>query len=261
MKVQVLIATMYREDYSLLEEMNIQTDAVVINQCDRNEVDVFNYNGHKVKWISTTNRGVGRSRNLAIINSDAEILVFADDDIRYCDGYEEKIVSAFKHEKCDLMVFNFQSLNCDRPEYIDKKTHKLKWHNCLKYGAFRISVRKNALFEENLGFSFLFGGGAKYQSGEDNLFIMDFLRTKRRCMASNVILGTVKQEESTWFKGYNEQYYYDRGALFAALFRKKAVFALCLFELKSFFKRKKQVVKLTKRVKYQIEGARKYRLR
>ena len=34
MKLQVLVSCMHQQDYSLLEKMNIQTDAIIINQCD-----------------------------------------------------------------------------------------------------------------------------------------------------------------------------------------------------------------------------------
>ena len=41
MTLQVLVATMHQTDHSLLEKMNIQSDAIVVNQCNRNEVERF----------------------------------------------------------------------------------------------------------------------------------------------------------------------------------------------------------------------------
>ena len=58
MTLQVLIATMHQTDHSLLEKMNIQSDAIVINQCDRDEVERFTYKGHSVLWMSLNERGV-----------------------------------------------------------------------------------------------------------------------------------------------------------------------------------------------------------
>ena len=48
MTLQVLVATMHQTDHSLLEKMNIQSDAIVINQCDRNEIERFTYKGHNI---------------------------------------------------------------------------------------------------------------------------------------------------------------------------------------------------------------------
>ena len=51
MKVQTLIATINQTDYSLLEKMNIQTDAIVGNQCDRNEISEFIYKNKKISIL------------------------------------------------------------------------------------------------------------------------------------------------------------------------------------------------------------------
>lgn len=234
MKVQVLISTMHQKDYSLLDIMNIQTDAIVVNQCDENRIDEFEYKGHAVKWISLKERGVGLSRNTAMMRADADILLFADDDVVYEDGYEDKVLQAFsENSQADIIVFNLQSLNAERPEYIDTKNRKLHLFNCLRYGAFRIAIRRSTVLRANITYSLLFGGGAKYQAGEDNLFITNCLQKGLKGLASVECLGTVKQETSTWFKGYNDKYYFDKGALFAAMYGKCAKFFLILFELKS----------------------------
>ena len=66
MTLQVLVATMHQTDHSLLEKMNIQSDAIVVNQCNRNEVERFMYNGHQILWMSLNERGIGLSRNTLI---------------------------------------------------------------------------------------------------------------------------------------------------------------------------------------------------
>ncbi|MDO4618045.1 MAG: glycosyltransferase family A protein [Clostridia bacterium] len=219
MNIQVLVSTMHQKDYSLVGKMNIKTDAVIVNQSDRDEFSSFQNNGREIKWITLNERGVGRSRNTAILRSDADILLFADDDIVYFDDYEEKVLKFFRdNPKTDLAVFNFESQNPDRPEAIVDGDYILKWYNCLKFGAFRIAVRREALERANVTFSLLFGGGAKYQSGEDNLFIVRCLKNGLSGMASSIHLGTVKQEESTWFKGHTEKYFYDKGVLMKTMF-------------------------------------------
>ncbi len=257
MRIQVLISTMHQKDYSLLEKMNIQTDAIVINQCDKNEICEFEYNGHSIKWFSMKERGVGLSRNTALMRADADIVLFADDDVVYDDGYEKIILDEFqKKEKASLMVFNIISQNVNRPEYIDTKTHKLRLTNCLRYGAFRIAVRLDHIKKANIFYSLLFGGGAKYQAGEDNLFITNCLQKKLLCIASCETIGKVKQAESTWFKGYDEKYYLDRGALFSAMYGNLSNFMLILFEAKSIFKKKE--ISFIKRYSIEKKGAKEY---
>lgn len=108
MKVQALVATMNRPkgDYSLLEKMNIQTDAIVCNQCDRNEFEKFMWNGHTILWLSFSERGVGLNRNNALMRATGDVVVFADDMV-YCDKYEKIIKSAFeKQRNADVIAFN-----------------------------------------------------------------------------------------------------------------------------------------------------------
>lgn len=258
MTFQVLVSTMYQTDYSILDKMNILSDAVIVNQCDKNKIEEFMFKGHNIKWISTTDRGVGKSRNLAIDNSSADILLFADDDVVYDDDYEKKIKKLYsENPDLDLVVFNFVSKNKNRIEKIVDKDYRLKWYNSLKFGAFRISVRRKFLISHNLRYSLLFGGGAQYQAGEDNLFIIDSLKAGAKGLASHIKLGIVKQEDSTWFHGYNEKYYKDRGALFCAMFGKKSNLILLLFEMKGITH--KREINFLNRMKFQRIGITEYK--
>lgn len=258
MTFQVLVSTMYQTDYSIISRMNIASDAIIINQCDENNTEEFIFNGHRIKWISTTDRGIGKSRNLAIDNSNADILLFADDDVVYDEGYEERVKRVYSNNpNLDLVVFNFISTNQNRYEKIVNKDYHLKWHNCLKFGAFRISVKREFIINHSIRYSLMFGGGTQYQAGEDNLFIIDLLNAGANGLASYIKLGIVKQEESTWFHGYNEKYYKDRGALFYAMFGKKSYLILLLFEVKGILK--KREISFLRRMKYQRIGMFEYK--
>ena len=95
MKLQVLVSTMHQTDHSLLDKMNIQTDAIVVNQCDRNENEVFDHKGHQIQWLSFNERGVGLSRNTALARGTADILLFADDDVVYNDDFHKTLIDFF----------------------------------------------------------------------------------------------------------------------------------------------------------------------
>ena len=258
MTLQVLISTMHQTDYSLLDKMNIQSHAIVVNQCDRNEIIEFEYNGHHIKWISLAERGVGLSRNTALMRATADILIFSDDDIVYCDGYPNIVCSEFlNNPKVDVFTFNLNSLNMARPEFLDSKNHKLHWYNSLKYGAARISIKRESVFKKTLTFSLLFGGGTVHQAGEDNLFITQALRSGLNVWASKRLIGTVAQEESTWFEGYNEKYYFDRGYLFGNMFGWKAILLLILLEFKE--KHSKSQLSFCQRLKIEKKAIKEYR--
>ena len=233
MTIQILVSTMFRKDYSLLDKMNIGADTVVVNQCDENSVERFKHGDNNIVWINSDGRGVGRSRNTAILASSADILLFADDDVIYEDGAAERVVAYFENNpKASLAVFNLPSLNPERPEPLVDKPYRLRYWNCLKFGAFRIAVKRESILKKNIFYSLLFGGGAPHQAGEDNLFITDCIKSGLACFASDVQIGTVAQEQSTWFTGYDDKYYFDRGVLFAAMYGRFAKPMLLLFELR-----------------------------
>lgn len=126
MRLQVLISTMHQKDHSLLDKMNIQSDAIVVNQCDRNEIENFEYAGHNILWMSLNERGVGLSRNTALMRADADIVLFADDDVVYDDGYEKKVIESFeKFKEKDILIFRVESTNKERPTKKEKKDHNL----------------------------------------------------------------------------------------------------------------------------------------
>ncbi len=216
LSLEVLVATMGQADLSLFDKMNLQSDAVIANQSGCTDYREEIIKDHTAKLITTDTRGVGINRNLALLYSQADILLFADDDMEYLPNYREIVISAFQNNpKADIIVFN---LTRESGKYYDQKKHRVSWRNYLRYGAVRIAVRRQALLSANLSFSLLFGGGAKYGSGEDSLFLTEALRKGLKIYACpNEICRLLFNRPSTWFEGVNEKYYFDKGALCAAI--------------------------------------------
>ncbi|MBO4453386.1 MAG: glycosyltransferase family 2 protein [Clostridia bacterium] len=214
--LQVLAVTMNMpEGDSLFKRMNLSSDALVGNQCGANGYKEYVFNGHTVKVYSRDDRGVGLNRNDIIMRADADILLFADDDVIYDDGYEEKILDEFrKHPEADAITFNVVPIPDTIPPDLNTKWKRIRWYNCLKYGAPRLAIRKSVLREKGIYFSLLFGGGAKYSSGEDSLFIADLIRSGVKVYGAPVKIGSVTFEESSWFSGYNDKYFMDKGLFF-----------------------------------------------
>lgn len=222
MRMQVLVSTMHQTDYSLLDKMNIQTDAIVVNQCDENSITEINYKAHLIKWISLKERGVGLSRNTAWMRSDADIILFADDDLVYEDRFYEGVIKAFEENpNIDMFIFDVNIIN-DYREIKNyrriKSMHRLHWYNAMRYGACRFAIRRKVMLKENISYSLMFGGGTPFGSGEDSLFLMDCFKKKLRVYAHPLKIATVDSQESTWYKGTDDKYYQDKGALYYKCF-------------------------------------------
>ena len=220
MKLQVLVAAVGRKPEELLSHMRLQSDAIVINQCDRNGFQSIEQNGHEIRYYDFAEKGVGLSRNNALLRADGDIVLFSDEDIVYDDGYEEKILREFeKNPKADMLLFNIRVSEKRRTYYIEKEG-RVRWYNCGRYPTYSFAVRREMLHRNNITFSLLFGGGAKYSNGEDSLVLKEFMKKGYRVYTAPVTIAREEAGDSTWFAGYNEKFFFDRGVLYHYLYGK-----------------------------------------
>ncbi len=227
MKVQVLAVTTSQTDHRLVQKMNIQTDSIIGNQCINNAVEIFDYCGHKIQYISTTTRGVGINRNIILMHADADICVFADDDMTFLNGYEKTVCKWFLQlPDADMIIFNLQGGKKER-----KKTTAVKRINRFnygKYGAARLAFRTDSVRFCGVMFHTMFGGGCRYSCGEDTLFINDCLKKGLKIYAVPAELASIEDGKSTWFCGYTDKFFFDKGVLYVLL-HKKAAYLLALY--------------------------------
>lgn len=216
--IQVLVASMNQADHSLVEKMNIKTDAIIGNQCSFNSVEEFEKDGTAIKYLNFSERGVGLNRNNALMRATGEILVFADDDEVFNDDYAEAIENAYRSlPDADAIIFNITTLGTDVGRREIKKIARVRLLNALNYGAVRLTVKNMSVKRENIVFHRQFGGGTAYSSGEDTLFIADLIKKGLKVYVYPQNVASVDQTTSTWFNGYTEKYFYDKGALFSAM--------------------------------------------
>lgn len=227
MQVQVLASVMNQNMEQIVRKMNLASDAVIINQCDCLKQEETEYNGGCVRFYSFPERGIGKSRNEAILRADKDICLFSDEDIVYEDDYAARIAEEFRRNpKADMILFNI-SVEESRRTYHITERKRVRWYNCGRYGAVSFAVRRESLLASGVMFSQLFGGGARYSNGEDSLFLKEFMSKGYKVYTAPVTIGREEAGESTWFAGYNEKFFYDRGVLYHYLYGKMAkVFAL-----------------------------------
>ncbi len=223
MKIQVLVAAMNQNDHSLLEKMNIQTDAMVGNQGDCNKVEHFTWNGHNICYLNFNEKGVGLNRNNILMRADCDICLFADDDMVYLDGYPQTVEKAFSdYPQADVIIFNIQENNHEKQNYyVIQKPMRVNWFNFLRYGMVRVACRYRSIKENGIYFNQCFGGGCEYQCGEDCIFLSDCLKKGLKIYALPISIAKLTEErESTWDEGYTNRFFHDQGKLYRAISRK-----------------------------------------
>lgn len=221
MNIEVLISTMHEKSIDCYQRFNLKTDALIINQTDHNSYEEKIVDGNKIRMISTTTRGLGVSRNMALLNSTANIVVFCDDDEVFEDDYKDKILEEFeKHPNVDFFVFK-TIIYQDGEEIIKVREEKdLAIYNSLRYGSVHFAFKREVQRRKNIWISTYFGAGTPNGSGEDSIFISDCLRSGMKVRTSDKLIAKVYNDDSSWFEGFNDKFFYDKGKLSKALFPK-----------------------------------------
>lgn len=262
MTLQTLVAAVKQNMETIAEVMNLESDAIVINQCEENSYLEYQHKGSNIQCYSFKERGVGLSRNNALLRATADILLFSDEDIRYKDGYAELVISEFeKRPEADMLMFNFDVIE-ERATYKIDHEHRITWLNCGRYPTYSVAVRREAIHKAGVTFSLLFGGGAPYSCGEDSLFIMDCIKKGLKAYAIPVTLGKEEPRPSTWFNGYNEKVFFDRGVLYVPLYgvlAKPLAIRWLLAHRSTFFKDNQEITNWKQAYKLMKKGMKEYK--
>lgn len=220
MGLQLLVSAVGEEPQQLAEKMNLSTEAIIVNQTDCFAYQEFERKGRKIKAYSFAERGVGLSRNNALLRAEEEICLFSDEDIVYRDDYEKLVLQEFeKNPEADMILFNVE-VAPERRTYHIEDYGRVKWYNSGRYPTYSFAFRLEKVRKKNITFSLLFGGGAKYSNGEDSLFLKECIEKGLKVYCAPVTIGEETLRQSTWFQGYNEKFFFDRGVLYYHLYGK-----------------------------------------
>lgn len=255
MKLQVLLSAMHLSDYTYIDRLKITGDTVIINQCDRETDEFAEVSGRSIRFLCTKERGLSRSRNRAIREADADICILCDNDVVYCDGYEQKILSAFeKYENADILVFFIRRPEREKPVFDSVK--KMNYLSVMKIFSPEIAFRRKSVLE--LKFHERFGAGAEYAMGEENIFLYDALRAGLKILYVPVQIAELMHTESTWFTGYTDKFFRDRGANYYAMTHRFYWLLILQFALRKYGIYKKENRPLHA-LKMMFQGKREYK--
>jgi glycosyltransferase involved in cell wall biosynthesis len=213
-KVQVLISTMNRENpIELAKQMRVNS-FVIINQITKKigvPKDIYSIN---YKIISVMGRGLSRSRNKALLNSDTDICVLADDDMDYVAEYESIIANGYKkYPDADIIAF-FVDSDDERQLKKKLKEGRLNLFKTMKIASWNITFRRINIIESGIKFDENFGTGTNNYMGEENILLFDCYKKGLKIYYIPTKIATIRNSESTWFNGYDKKYFSVKGRVF-----------------------------------------------
>jgi len=203
---------MHQTDTSIIERSNISSDTLIINQCNKNDYTEFLYKEkYRVRMISTTERGLSRSRNMAIKNATGDICLICDDDAEFVESYKTIIEDAYiLNPKADIIAFALIRKN----KIFPNKDFRVSYISALKISSVQISFKREDVLNKGVLFDVTMGSGTGNGGGEENKFLYECLKNKLKIYYQPQVIANVGQSESHWFHGYTLKYFIDKGWAF-----------------------------------------------
>lgn len=260
MKLQVLLSIINSKNpKEFVKTTNITGDYIIINQIFKENIKLTNYTEKNKKIISIRDKGLSKSRNLAIKNSTSDICLLSDDDMFYEEDYEKTILEAYKkYPDADLIAFVVEHEN-KKDEKKILKEGRLNLLTSLKISSVQLTFKKSSIENKNIKFDENFGSGSKYFMGEENIFMYDCLKNKLKIYYVPIKIGTLKViNESNWFKGYNKDYFKVKGIVYYRMSKLLSLFLILQFSLRKC-KLYKNEINLFDSIKYMCKGIKEYK--
>lgn len=224
--VEVLISAMHQKDFRIFEKTNISSDALMINQCEEEKYFEVEKEFGKFRILSTTERGLSNSRNMALKNAVGTYCLLCDDDEFLYEGYKEKIIEAYQqYPRADIICFQIKRKN---KEY-SNNYRKINYLTSLRVSSWQITFKLKDLQKANIKFDPNFGSGTPIGSGEENIFLYDCLRAGLNIYYVPICIGEVAQNKSQWFVGFTEKYFINRGVIIRRLMGRWYGMLYCIY--------------------------------
>lgn len=211
-RLEVLVSAMNQHDLSLVDQLGCESDILIVNQSDFEGYTESTVNGYLVRMISTKQRGLSRSRNMALAHSTGDICLFCDDDEVLHAGYGKTIIDAFSRlADADIIAFNFENENPHfSPKIIktESRSSRFRFNSSVS-----LAFRRKRIQAKGIWFDVCFGAGSGFISmGEESIWQREAQKKGLKRFLCPCYIASVKQEESSWFRGYDAKYFYDLGA-------------------------------------------------
>lgn len=214
MTLEVLISCMHQANMSIIERTNVQSNVLVINQCTVDKRESFEFLNTKnrvckANIFHTTERGLSRSRNMALYNAQSDICLICDDDEVLENDYVETIIQSFEqHPAMDVLTFMVHSPR--KFSYPDKEKD-VGYIGAMKTASWQIAFRRDSIVKNRIVFDEKMGSGTGNGGGEENKFLFDCLKRGLKIRYIPRLIASVKQTESQWFNGFTNEYFYNKG--------------------------------------------------
>ncbi len=173
--LEILVSTMNRNSLDFLIPMFpfchfSEFSILIINQTQENNVLVSEF--QSVRVINSFEKGLSKSRNLALKNAIGKIVLIADDDVVFFPDFQQNILKEYNQNQ-EITAICFQTITNQGFLYSNysKSKKKLSYSNLSKVLSIELTCRVEKLKSKNCSFNEFFGLGSKFQDSETFFFL------------------------------------------------------------------------------------------
>lgn len=256
--IEILVSTMNRNTLDFLILMFpfchfSEFSILIVNQTEEN--NLLHSDFLSVRVINSFEKGLSKSRNLALNNAKGKIVLLTDDDVVFEAEFQRKIIDSFnKIPKATAITFCIKNDKGDLfkkyPKHQKKLTSKL---DVFQYMSVEIVLNMTIIHQLNCKFDEDFGLGSRFPLNEENIFMVDLLKSKQSLFfVPKVILSHPANVSDT--KANFRDKYYIQGAFLARIYDETNIiylFAKLFFDIKQ---RKLKVCQIFSAIKSANKG-------
>lgn len=215
--LEILIATMNQNSLLLLDKMfsnnwkNLKI--LIVNQTTPE--NLLNSDFENVRVINSFEKGLSKSRNLAIKNAVGDILLITDDDVIFKNDFEELIQKAyFENPNAAMIAFSTTNENGKLYKKYPKTVKaNLNYFDLYNIMSIEITLKKANFTNQRQEFDENFGLGSSFPIGEEGIFLSDLKKKKNQLIVVPEVIGS-HSSLSTINKIKSDNYYYNLGAIY-----------------------------------------------
>ena len=173
---------MNRSDLGFLKKMFPHHDLkdlkiLIINQTTAE--NILKSKNDNIRVINVFEKGLSKSRNLAIQHAQSEIALIADDDVEYLPDVLDIVAKAYQdYPDAAIISFQFIKENSKTLKIYQEQSgyqHQLLHKQALS--SIELSINSKLIKNYKLFFNTCFGLGAHFTNGEEGVFRDDLVRS------------------------------------------------------------------------------------
>ncbi|AZV69031.1 glycosyltransferase family 2 protein [Bacillus cereus] len=223
---------------SLNEQIYKDFEVVFVTQDNHSELEkILKKSEFEYIQVRLNRRGLSFARNEGMKHIKGEIVTFSDDDCWYPKEALKMMNDACSEDRKGLVCFQIYDpiSQVYFKRYKETPIDTLEKKDVFKISSIEIAINLRVVNKKDVIFDEQFGLGARYQSGEENILLLDLVKKGFEISYKPRIVVYHKKSKLTGRNAISVKEFASKGPLFRRMFNLSIAFViLSMFFIKKF---------------------------